>query len=493
MKVFDRKKLLGSLKKSNFDLLIIGGGITGAGIALDAASRGLKTALVEQNDFASGTSSKSTKLIHGGLRYLKNLEFGFVRTVGQERAILNKNAPHLAYPKPMLLPFYKNKGLGKWSTIFGVFLYEMLAGVKKSERFRLLNTKEVIKREPLLRPEKLRGGCLYTEYQTNDSRLVIELIKASHLHNATCLNYVEVVDLNLKNGKVCGALLYDKIGQSKIKISAETVIGAVGPWTDCFLKKTNSKKKKKLFLTKGAHLVFSQSDLPINNPVYFPVKDGRMVFAIPRLKHVYVGTTDTPFKKDISSLSVKKEDVKYLTAALSGVFSISDFLEKKLVSSWAGLRPLILGRGSVPSEISRKEDIFVSKNNLITIAGGKLTGYRIMAKKAVDLVFKQTRRPFVSCKTKQISLTQKEPQPKAVFLKIKSLALKLGGDSVLAEYLFYTYGKQGELMLRSIKKENGSLLDLEKKEMAFAKKYEAVVFDDDYKKRRAMKNHFPLF
>lgn len=492
MKVFKRKEMLSSLKKSTFDLLIVGGGVTGAGIALDAASRGLKTALIEKKDFASGTSSKSTKLFHGGLRYLKNLEFGLVRKFGKERAILNKNAPHLAYPQPMLLPFYKKWGLSSWKTILGVFLYELLAGVKKSEKFQFLSGLSVLKKEPLLNSLQTTGGCFYTEYQTNDSRLVIELIKTSLLYDSSCLNYIEANSLLLKKGVVSGVLASDLISGSRFKISARSVINATGPWIDSFLEKTNSESQQKLFLTKGVHVVFKKTDFPLKKPVYFPVQDGRMVFAIPRLNLIYVGTTDTPFNKNPDNIVVEKKDVIYLLDSIKKVFSVPHLSAKHVVSSWAGIRPLVFGKGENPSEISRKDEVFVSKNKLITIAGGKLSGYRMMAEKATDLVFKNLRLPFVKSKTKNITLVGGDFNAKTLFDAIEKKVFKMGGRSIDAEYLFYTYGSQSKKILNYMKKQGVFSIELDRAEKFFTKKYEAVVFENDHKKRRTQKAFFPL-
>ena len=483
--------MLYSLKHSSFDLLIIGGGVTGAGIALDAASRGLKTALIEKKDFASGTSSKSTKLVHGGLRYLKNFEFGLVRKFGKERAILNKNAPHLAYPRSMLLPFYKKWGLSSWATPLGIFAYELLAGVKKSEKFQFFRGLSVLKKEPLLKPFAT-GGCLYTEYQTNDSRLVIELIKTSLLYNSTCLNYIEANSFFLKKGKVSGVFVSDVVSGSSFKIKARSVINATGPWVDSFLEKTKSNSKKKLFLTKGVHIVFKKKDLPIKTPVYFPVQDGRMVFAIPRLNLIYVGTTDTPFNKKQDEVFVEKSDVKYIISSIKKVFSVPHLKEKHVVSSWAGIRPLIFMAGKKPSDISRKDELFLSKNNLITVAGGKLSGYRMMAEKATDLVFKKLCLPFVKSKTKNITLIGGGFKSSSFFNNIKKQVFNMGGRSIDAEYLFYTYGSQSEQILDSVKKDGVFSVEIERAEKVFTKKYEAVVFENDYKKRRTQKAFFPL-
>ena len=250
-----RKEYISSLTNEELDLLVIGGGITGAGIALDAISRGLKVGLIEKSDFGSGTSSRSTKLIHGGLRYLKQLEFGIVREVGQERAILHNNAPHIVIPEKMLLPIIEGGSLGKKSTSLGLFVYDFLAGVKSDERRYMLSKSETLEQEPLLREDILKGGGVYIEYRSDDSRLVIEVMKTAVEKGAICLNYAPCKELLYENGKVVGAQFLDDISQQMHTIKAKQTINACGPWVDTIRKIDNSLKGKRLHLTKGVHIV----------------------------------------------------------------------------------------------------------------------------------------------------------------------------------------------------------------------------------------------
>src|SRR5882757_9402759 len=205
LSAFNREPIIQRLKTVKYDLLVIGGGITGAGIALDAASRGLKTALVEKNDFAFGTSSRSTKLIHGGLRYLKQLEFGLVKEVGSERAVVHRLAPHLVVPEKMLLPLYEKRGFGSILTSFGLKLYDWLAGVKPEDQRKMLTRKQTLKTEPLLNSHDVKGGAIYAEYRTDDARLTIEIIKTASARGAIISNYCEVTDFIYDEGKICGA------------------------------------------------------------------------------------------------------------------------------------------------------------------------------------------------------------------------------------------------------------------------------------------------
>lgn len=409
LSAYTRTACLEEMASGTLDLLIIGGGVTGAGIALDAAARGLSVGLVEKQDFAAGTSSRSTKLIHGGLRYLKQGDVALVREVGRERAILYRNAPHLVIPEKMLLPIVQNGTYGKLATSVGLWLYDRLAGVKKAERRRMLSRLETISREPLLRRDHLKGSGLYYEYRTDDARLTIEVLKTASRHGARCVNYAEATEFLYHDHKVIGAQVKDVISGRPYAIRAKKIINAAGPWVDQLREKDNSLVGKRLHLTKGVHLVVPYRRLPLRQAIYFDVADGRMIFAIPRDGVTYVGTTDTTYEGDLEQPTVTMHDVTYLLQAVNDMFPTVRLTTDDLSSSWAGLRPLIHEEGKSESELSRKDEIFVSKSGLITIAGGKLTGFRKMAERVVDLVAKQLaveeQRSFPDCRTDQIVLS----------------------------------------------------------------------------------------
>jgi glycerol-3-phosphate dehydrogenase len=370
-----------------FDLLIIGGGITGAGIALDAASRGLRTALVEMQDFAAGTSSRSTKLVHGGLRYLKQFEVGVVAEVGKERAIVYENGPHVTTPEWMLLPFYKSGTFGPLMTSIGLRVYDFLAGVKKLERRKMFGVKETIAKEPLLKREGLLGSGYYVEYRTDDARLTLEVMKKAAEQGALAINYAGVESFVYDEGRLTGAIVRDLISGETHEIRAARIVNATGPWVDKLREMDRSKQGKTLRLTKGVHLVFDQGRFPLRQAVYFDTPDGRMVFAVPRDGKTYFGTTDTDYRgEDIAHPTMTEEDRSYLLNAANFIFPSLKLQTADVESSWAGLRPLIQQEGKDPSEISRRDEIFVSPSGLLSIAGGKLTGYRKMAETVVDKV-----------------------------------------------------------------------------------------------------------
>ncbi|WP_160719462.1 glycerol-3-phosphate dehydrogenase/oxidase [Bacillus sp. USDA818B3_A] len=384
----DRLKIM---SEEEYDLLVIGGGITGSGISLDASLRGMKVALVEMQDFAAGTSSRSTKLVHGGLRYLKQFQVGLVAEVGKERAIVYENGPHVTTPEWMLLPLYKGGTFGPLSTSIGLRVYDFLAGVKKSERRSMLSRTETIQKEPLIKQEGLMGGGYYVEYRTDDARLTMEVLKAAFQNKANLLNYVKAEEFIYENNVIIGVKARDVFTNQVITIRAKKVVNAGGPWVDHIRKKDYVRNNKQLRLTKGVHLVIDQSVFPLRQAVYFDTPDGRMVFAIPRDGKTYVGTTDTFYESDPSQPKMLAEDREYILNAIHFMFPEVRVKNEDIESSWAGVRPLIYEEGKDASEISRRDEIWEAESGLITIAGGKLTGYRQMAESAMDRIVKRLR------------------------------------------------------------------------------------------------------
>ncbi|MEM6522411.1 MAG: glycerol-3-phosphate dehydrogenase/oxidase [Bacteroidota bacterium] len=456
LSALQRKESVERLKNTKYDLLVIGGGITGAGIALDAASRGLKTALVERDDFASGTSSRSTKLIHGGLRYLKQFEIALVREVGRERAIVHRNAPHLVPSERMLLPLIKDGTFGKFATSLGLMVYDVLAGVESADQRKMLNKEEALEKEPLLDESILEGGGIYAEYRTDDARLTIEVIKTAVQHGADCFNYISAVDFIYEEGKVAGVKATDHLAKDDFKIRATYVTSAAGPWVDELRDKNHSLSGKRLHLTKGVHIVVPKSKFPLRQAIYFDVPDGRMIFAIPRGLITYIGTTDTDYVGDKNRILTNTQDVNYLLEAANSAFPAINLSIKDVVSSWAGVRPLIHEEGKSASEISRKDEIFESETGLLSIAGGKLTGFRKMAEKIVDVVAKKFEKanPGLSlsaCDTDKIALTggvfSGAKEVNVFKCSLEKRLRQYGFDEYLAFYLVSNYGKQSDSIL----------------------------------------------
>lgn len=459
----NRKENLQTVAKKAYDLVVIGGGITGAGIALDASSRGMKVLLLEKGDFASGTSSKSTKLIHGGLRYLKQFDFWLVKEVGSERAIVHKLAPHLVLPEKMLLPLIEGGSYGKWLTSIGLKVYDILAQVSGDDKRQMLEKKEALKLEPLLPKKILNGAGYYAEYRTDDARLTLENLKTSLQFGAQLFNYTRVTDFIYEDEQVAGVKFTDEVLGDEYSVSSKYVINAAGPWVDELRSVNQSKKGKRLHLTKGVHLVFPKEKLPVKQSVYFDIPDGRMMFAIPRGKVTYIGTTDTNFNLDKDHVTTDIADAIYLVSAVNNMFPDIELELDDIVSSWAGLRPLIHEEGKSASELSRKDEIFTSDTGLVSIAGGKLTGYRKMAERTVNRIAKKMEEDhdvdLKPCTTDKIPLCGNE------FKKFKHVKKYIGKvqEELQADgfskydgwYLVTTYGKQTESILELYAKIKG--------------------------------------
>lgn len=411
LSTFNRNLIKKNLRNKEFDVVVIGGGITGAGIVLDATQRGMKVALVEMQDFAQGTSSRSTKLVHGGLRYLKQAQIKVVAETGKERAIVYENGPHVTTPEWMLLPMHKGGTFGKFTTNIGLTMYDRLAGVKRYERKKMLSKQATLNKEPLVKKDGLKGGGYYVEYRTDDARLTIEVMKRAAEKGAEVINHTKSTDFvyDAKN-KVSGIKVKDMLTGEEYQINAKKVINAAGPWVDEVRKKDYTRNNKQLRLTKGVHVVIDQSKFPLRQAVYFDTeKDGRMIFAIPREGKAYVGTTDTFYNNEKTKPLTNQEDRDYLIDAINYMFPDVHVTDADIESTWAGVRPLILEDGKDPSEISRKDEIWEGKSGLLTIAGGKLTGYRHMALEIVDLLAKRLKQEyslkFADSKTKNTPIS----------------------------------------------------------------------------------------
>jgi glycerol-3-phosphate dehydrogenase len=499
MKTFstlNREEYLDVLRNTTYDLLVIGGGITGAGIALDAASRGLRTALVEKNDFASGTSSRSTKLIHGGLRYLKQLEFGLVKEVGSERAVVHNLAPHLVIPEKMLLPLSEKRGLGYWLTSIGLKIYDLLAGVKPQDQRRMLTRPQTLRAEPLLRTDDIKGGAIYAEYRTDDARLTLETIKTAIHHGADVLNYLKVEEFLYASDVIHGVRVADQRSGEVFTIRAQVVVSAAGPWVDELREVNRSRFGKRLHLTKGVHIVVPREKLAVTQAIYFDVDDGRMIFAIPRGRTTYIGTTDTTYLDSKEEVGATMEDATYLVNAVNTTFPSVQLTVADIESSWAGLRPLIHEDGKSASELSRKDEIFESPTGLISIAGGKLTGYRKMAERVVNLVIQKhfEDRQLRPCFTQTLRLAGAFATYAEVEPFIESVRRRLYDQrEAMARSLVERYGRQTDDILtlaEEIKDEPA--LALLRAELQFGVQHELVVSLADFFVRRTGMLYFDI-
>ncbi|GLC90477.1 glycerol-3-phosphate dehydrogenase/oxidase [Lysinibacillus piscis] len=488
-----RQQTIEELQGKEYDLLVIGGGITGCGIALDAIARGLSVALVEMQDFAAGTSSRSTKLVHGGLRYLKQFEVKEVAELGKERAIVYENGPHVTTPVWMLLPFHKGGTFGRYSTNVGLRVYDFLAGVKRSERRYMLNARKTIEKEPLVKTTGLLGGGVYVEYRTDDARLTIEVAKAAIAKGATLINYVKAENfLYNERRQINGIVANDLIANSPFNIRAKAVVNAAGPWVDDVRTIEGKQSGKHLILSKGVHIVFDEAKFPLHQAVYFDTPDGRMVFAIPRHGKTYVGTTDTFYEGDPRNMDIHQEDRDYIMKAIHYMFPNVKVTDADIESSWAGVRPLIHEDGKNPSEISRKDEVWVSPSGLVTIAGGKLTGYRKMAETVLNTIAKDLEQQFgiqsSPCTTKHIPISGGDiggSKKLHAFLYDRTrVGKKLGLSEEEAKFLTQHYGSNVDIVFDYVKEAHPVLPAWLYAQLMYGIEHEMVVHPNDFMIRR---------
>lgn len=488
-----RQQTIEELQGREYDLLVIGGGITGCGIALDAIARGLSVALVEMQDFAAGTSSRSTKLVHGGLRYLKQFEIKEVAELGKERAIVYENGPHVTTPVWMLLPFHKGGTFGKYSTNLGLRVYDFLAGVKRAERRYMLSTGQTIEKEPLVKTEGLLGGGMYVEYRTDDARLTIEVAKAAIERGATLLNYIKAENfLYNEQQKISGIIAKDLVTNHTIHIRAKAVVNAAGPWVDDVRTIEGKQAGKHLILSKGVHIVFDESKFPLKQAVYFDTPDGRMVFAIPRQGKTYVGTTDTFYEGDARNMDIYQEDRNYIMKAIHYMFPNVKVEDADIESSWAGVRPLIHEDGKNPSEISRKDEVWISPSGLVTIAGGKLTGYRKMAETVLNTIAQELDQQFgiksSPCTTKNIPISGGHMGGSNKFYAFlydhTRLGKKIGLSEEEAKFLSQHYGSNVEIVFNYVKEGHSILPSWLYAQLMYGIHHEMVVHPNDFLVRR---------
>jgi len=443
------------------DVLVIGGGITGAGIARDAARRGLKTLLVEMRDLAFGTSSRSSKLVHGGLRYLEQFEFSLVFEAVSERRILLDIAPHLVNPLGFVFPVYTKSRTSLLKINAGMWLYDGLSLFRSPKRWRQLRPKDIATEEPALNREGFKGAPLYYDCSTDDARLTLENALDAAEAGATIATWAKVVGFEHDDaGRAVAAHIECALTGERKTIRAASIVNATGPWTDETLSMSRATKREMLRPTKGTHIVVDHEKLPVNHAVVcFHPDDGRVLFAIPWGPQTYLGTTDTDYDGDPADVYASAEDVKYIIDAAAEYFPDHPLCADDVLSTWSGLRPLISpSTGGDDDEIdessvSREHQIIVGSDGLVTIAGGKLTTYRLMAKQVVDTVARLLRLSGQLPESLERAATSRSPLPGAVGWpedddhRAVANAILAAGDALFdtdtAELLANTYGMKG--------------------------------------------------
>jgi len=389
---------LGEVEGRIFDIAIVGGGITGASTAREAALRGLSTVLVEKGDFASGTSSRSTKLLHGGVRYLERYEFRLVRESCRERELMLKLAPHLAHVRPFIYLLYRGYPESMFLLNAGLTAYDAFSGSPLKRRHRMLGKDALLREEPHLNPAGLRGGGWYYDFLTDDARFVIESLKGAVEAGALAANYMEVTGLVMERGRVGGVEVTDRLTGSSGRIRARQVINNTGPWTDQVRFLEPGVRDRLVRPTKGIHVVVRKQDFPLDHAVFLrSPRDNRVVWPIPALDGdlVYIGTTDTEYDGPLDDVTATAEDVDYLLEAANFAIPDARLGLGNVVATWAGLRPLIKPEGDLAaSAISRDHQIMTSPAGLLTIAGGKMTTARLMGEHVVDAAVRALATDF---------------------------------------------------------------------------------------------------
>ena len=380
----DRSAGILEISRGEFDLVVIGGGITGAGVARDAASRGMRVALVEARDFAEGTSSRSSKLIHGGIRYLENFEFGLVFEALSERRLLFELAPHLVHPLRFVLPLYQGGRVGMFKMGLGMWLYDALSMFEAPEAHERLSPAESLERLPLLRGQGLMGSFVYSDAYMDDDRLTIETLRSAASHGAVCVNHVSAVGALMEEGRVRGIVCKDALTGERFEVRGRHFVSSVGPWTDELATSLLQTWKKLLRPSKGVHLTFKRDRLPITQAVVMAAnKEKRIVFGIPRHEMVIIGTTDTDFPEAPESVTATPDDVRYLLGVAHEYFPGAKLTAEDILATYAGVRPLVDDGAETESKTSREHIILRDPRNVTFVAGGKYTTYRLMAEQTV--------------------------------------------------------------------------------------------------------------
>ncbi|CAN5893470.1 glycerol-3-phosphate dehydrogenase/oxidase [soil metagenome] len=449
-----------SLGREEFDLLVVGGGITGVGIALDAALRGLRVALVEAGDFAQGTSSRSSRLIHGGLRYLETFDFRLVFEASAERRRLLELAPHLVHPLPFLFPIWKGGSVGYRKLQAGLWLYDGLALLRNIGRHRMLDREAALEAEPQLRRDGLQGGGCYYDAAVDDARLTLAVARAAHQAGATMLSYVEVVGFLSGARGSAAAVIEDRLGGGSAEVRARLVINATGPWSDELRRLADPAATPRLRPTKGVHLMLRRERVGNRGALIFPSPvDGRIMFVLPWGRFTYLGTTDTDFEGTLHDVQADAADAEYLLESVNGIFPEARLRSEDVISTWAGVRPLLAEHSEeeiAAGATSREHEIWRDTNGLLTIAGGKLTTYRTMAAEAVDEAARILREEHGiesgPSRTADLRLPGSPTEAwKEFHLRIRGEAIALGLSADTGSHLARAYGADAELILESVR------------------------------------------
>ncbi|MFO8019888.1 MAG: glycerol-3-phosphate dehydrogenase/oxidase [Promethearchaeia archaeon] len=452
----NRETILKNLKNTDYDIIVIGGGITGAGVAREAVMRDLKVALVEMQDFAAGTSSRSSKLAHGGIRYLANLEFGLVREATTERNWLLHDLPHIIRPIPFLFIDWENGKESKFEIKLATTLYDILSDwfskYNNYKKHKWYSPEKVFEFEPEIKKEGNQGGAIYWDNNMDDGRIVIETLKEAVVRGADVVNYCEVTNHLKENGKVQGVECKDHESGETFEIKGKVVVNATGIWTDDLLESYPEDVPKPIMRpTKGVHLIYERDKVKNNMATIIrSITDDRAFFVLPRGDYTIIGTTDTDYNKELAQPFCTKEDADYLIKSVKYYFPTAELGYENLISTYAGIRPLVMQKGKSESDVSRKHEIFWSPDGLLTITGGKYTTFRKMAEDLMEEI--EDKEIFPDLKVKKnvskkrflVSLEKEE-----WFKHLKASPFQL--DEEISNHLYQQYGRGALKILEMIK------------------------------------------
>jgi glycerol-3-phosphate dehydrogenase len=454
-----RAQHLGALAGETWDLLVVGGGVTGAGIARDAALRGLRVALVDAGDFGGGTSSRSSRLVHGGLRYLETFQLHLVFEASAERRRLLRLAPHLVHPLEFVFPVFRGGPVAFPKLLAGMWLYDALSLFRNIHPHRVLGPAAVRRAEPRLRQQGLVGATAYFDAAVDDARLTLANARSAHEAGAAVVSYAEVADFLRGSKGVEGAKVRDRLSGTETEVRARVVVNATGPWSDAVRRLADPKAPPRLRPTKGVHIMVRAERLGNRHAITFlsPI-DQRVMFVLPSGDMTYVGTTDTDYRGDPGAAEADAADVDYLVASANAVFPDAALTRADVVSTWAGIRPLLApskGSGS-ESATPREHEIWRDPGGLLNIAGGKLTTYRVMAQqaadRAADMLRREHGRASASSRTAALPLPGAPGEPWDAFVtRIEREAAALGLGRATALHLARAHGSEAEVLLAAIR------------------------------------------
>jgi len=445
---------LSALEERRFDLLVIGGGITGCGIVREAVMRGLSSALVEKEDFASGTSSRSSRLVHGGVRYLEHGHLRLVFESSAERRRLLRLAPHLVRPLRFTWPVYRGARIPRWKLLAGLAIYDALALFRNVARHHRLSAAAVAELQPMLRSDGLRGGASYYDAATDDSRLTLAVALDARARGATIVNHASVRRLIIEGGQAVGAEVADELHGGTVTVRADAIVNATGPWSDGLRALESGAAGNRVQGSKGVHIIVDRDRIGNHEALtLLSPDDGRVMFVLPSGERTIIGTTDTFTREAPESIRATDSDVRYLLDAANWFFPHAELTRADVIAAWAGIRPLAAATELGDSvSASREHAITIGPAGVVSITGGKLTTFRIMAEQTVDAALKQLHRsaPPSHSATTPIAWTAADS-----FDDVLSAARAATADASLASHLVTSYGAAWSDVWRTIGDEPG--------------------------------------